>query len=149
MAFPANTLRLAPTLDQVAANMRGIKSFAQDRRAAMLAGNVGANSIIDIWERLKLAKSQLATLVATPGLPAYAQAQYDNESLNLATEYNAVVAAIDAVTANIESTFPKDAGNYLLAAQFNGGGVLTYRQFTPAQMATLAGLLNTLAGTIN
>lgn len=147
MAFPATTLRLAPTLDQIAAIMRGVRSFALERQAAMSA-NVKANSVIDIWERMKISKSQLGTLAATPGLSAYAQGQYDDNTLDIVAEYQAVIAAIDAVTANIESTFPKDGSGYLLAAQFNGGA-LVYREFTPAQLTTLAGLLGTLAGMIN
>lgn len=148
MAFPANQMRLAPTLDQVAAVLRGVRTFALDRRAAMLAGNVAANSIIDIWERLKTTKVQLQAFAAVPGLSAYAQEQYGSGTLNISAEFTAVLDALDDVTENIEATFPKDASGWLLAAQF-GASVLTYRQFTPAQTSALAGLLNTLANTIS
>lgn len=148
MAFPANQIRLAPALDQVAGIMKGVRAFALDRRAAMAAGNVAANSIIDLWERLKTSKAQLQSLASTPGLADYAQDQYGNESLNISTEFTAVINAIDGVTGNIESTFPKDASNWLLAASF-GASALTYRQFTPAQTSTLQGLLQTLADTIS
>ena len=148
MAFPASQMRLGPTLDQVSGVLNSLKSYAQTKRAAMLAGNVGSNLVIDVWEHLKQVKTNLQALSSVPGLAAYAQDQYGNESLNIATEFTAVLNAIDGVTANIQSTHPADGSAYLLAAQF-GASAITYRQFTPAQTATLAGLLNTLAGTIS
>lgn len=149
MAFPASQLRLSQVLDQIAGTMSNTRSYALSRRAEMLAGNVGADRIIDVWEHLKATKARLQSLGATPGIAAYAQAQYDDDTLDLAAEFTAVIAAVNGVTANVESTFPADGSGWLLAAKFGAGGTLEYRQFTPAQLATLAGLLNDLAATIS
>lgn len=149
MAFPASQLRLAPVLDQIAGVMSGLRGYALVTASSMGAGNVAANVILEAWFNLKAQKARLQSLGATPGIAAFAQEQYNNANLNIVTEFNSVIAAIDNVTANIEGTFPKDASGFLLAAQFGGDGTISYRQFTPAQLATLAGLLNTLAGTIS
>jgi hypothetical protein len=147
MPFPASTLRLAPALDRVAGEMGNLKSYAANRRAAMAAGDVGSNWVLDIWENLFAIKTRLQSYAAIPGIAAYAQEQYGNGSLDIAAEFNSVIAAIDAVRANIQSTFPVDGSGYLLARQF-GAGVFTERQFTSAQTATLRGLLSNLEATI-
>lgn len=147
MAFPASTLRLSQALDQVVGTMSNTKSYATARRAAMVAGNVPANDVLDIWEHLASVKTRLQTLGAINGIAAYAQGQFADENLNLATEFNAVIAAIDAVRAHVQSVFPASEG-WLLARSF-GSGVFTERKFSPAQTATLQTLLATLAATIN
>lgn len=147
MAFPASTLRLAPALDRVSAEMSNLKSYAGNRRSVMAAGNVGSEWILDIWANLFAIKGRLQALGATPGLAAYAQEQYGNGGLDIAAEFTAVLAAIDDVRTNIQSTFPVDGSGYLLARQF-GAGVYTERQFTPAQTVNLRGFLSTLESTI-
>ncbi len=147
MAFPASTLRLAPALDRVAGELTNLKSYAAGRRVAMAAGNVGSGWVLDIWANLFAIKTRLQALAAIPGLDVYAQEQYGNGGLNIATEFNAVLAAVDAVRSNIQSTYPVDGSGNLLAVQF-GAGVFTESQFTPVQTATLRGLLSTLESTI-
>lgn len=140
MAFPASTLRLAPTLDQVASLMKSVKNFCQEQRTAMIAGDVGADVLLETWSRLYNARVKLLEYASVPGLSEYAQDQYDDTELNISTEFTGVTSAMNAVVNNINTNFPKNAGNYLLAVQFNSGSFVQ-RQFTNTDTATLQGLL--------
>ena len=60
---------------------------------------------------------------------------------------NAVIAAIDGVTAWIVANFPKDGSGFLLAQTW-GANAPADRVFTPAQLAAFRTQLDSLIATI-
>lgn len=147
MAFPTSD-PLARALLSAQDAARSLKSLAQDTRALMAAGNTSANLTLQMLDTLVRARGILQAAKNTPGIGAYAQAQYDNVGIDIAAEFTAMVAAIDAAGAQIMSSFPKDAAGYLLQQQFAVDGTLSVRTFTPAQTATLRARLDDLVATI-
>jgi hypothetical protein len=139
---------LAITLNNVDETMLQVKGYVQNFRTASLAGPVGASSILDLYSRLRTNRQELATLAAVPGLAAYAREQKNDENFDIVVEFNAVLAAIDGVTAWINTNFPKDGSGFLLA-QTLGANAPADRQFTTAALAVLRTQLDTIIAAIN
>lgn len=149
MAFPANSLLLSSVLDRISDEMRGIRSDAQNLRTASAAGPVSATSVISYLGRLVDAKDRMAALASAPGLAAYAQQQYNNPSLDIAAEYNATVAQINATRDWIIANFPKTATtNELRERTFDANGRTVAVQFSSASMSGLRAALDALIATI-
>lgn len=149
MAFPASTEILSRVLDSIAQTMLQVKSASQQIRNASASGPIGANSVITYLGDLADQRDRLTALAAAPGLAAYAQAQYNNGSLNIATEYNAVMAATVTVRDWIIANFPKDGSSNLLEKKFDANGRVTLNTFTSASLATFRTQLDALIATIN
>lgn len=146
MAYRTDSL--GKVLDQIDESMIRLKQNSQAANAAMAAGNVDADYIINLRNRLNRDKASFQSWAATPGLAAYARNEKNDENYNIATEFTAVIAAMTAVVNSIESTFPKDGSGYLLARQFSGT-TIAVREFTPAQTTALRGLITTLIASID
>ena len=146
MAFPSAT-PLATALQHILAETASLKVFATNRVATLAAGSQTADYILDIHTKMVKVDAMLATAAATPGLAAYAKAQFDNESLDIAAEFTALRAAVQAVRDHVETAVPKDGSGYWLLHQFVAH-VVTPRTFAPANTATLRTLLTTVANAI-
>jgi len=152
MAFPSSVGSINPNLDKVWDQMRDAVSEVKQGSqpfASSLAAGCNANDIISYQLFLVAKLAQLATLAAVPGIGAYAQAQISDPTFNIVNEYNALVAAMNAVGNWIVTNFPKGTGNYLQMATWAGNGGLTYQQFAPATLAPLLTLVNALIAQIN
>lgn len=147
MAYPASTQNQADGFRTANGTALALKNEMTIRVANMAAGNVGVDYILDIVDRLVKAVVVLNSVAAIPGIGAYAQAQINDQNLNLATEFAAMVSAAETARNWIVTNMPSD-GTYILAAMLAANGTLTYRQFTPAQTSTLRSNLNALIATI-
>lgn len=145
MAFRTN--RLQRVFQQITDEAADIKSRAQSLRNASAAGPVQSSQIIDWFVSLANARTVIAALASTPGLPAYAQNEVDDDTYNVTTEYTAMLAAIDGALAWVTTNFPKDGSGYLLAYQFIGNAY-TARTFSTAALATFRTTLDSLIATI-
>jgi len=94
------------------------------------------------------AKAQLTAAAGTAGIVDYAKAQTGNASLNIVTEWQAMMDAIDAVGAQILSDVPTGAGGFRLVESWTASGI-SVRQFTTAQTASLRTALSALIATID
>lgn len=144
-----------PTIDPLAAALlsaqrtaQALKVLATSTSAAMAAGNTSANLSLQMLDALVRGRVALQAARNTPGIQAFAQAQYDSVGLDIAAEFTAMVAALDAARNQITATFPVDGSGFLIQQQFAGDGSLSVRTFTPAQTATLQTLLTALVATI-
>lgn len=85
-----------------------LKKYCQDVRALMAAGPISGNLAVELHERLIRDRAVLNAVAGVPGIAAYAQAQEGDGTYNVATEFAAVVAAIEAVrdwlVANVNTT---------------------------------------------
>lgn len=153
MAFPSTTGTKPDTLANAWEGARGVaaqvKSRAAGLKAQSLAGDVGSSAILDFVTGLADAKVLLTRYAAAPGLAAYAQAQVNDNALDVAASFTAMSTQIDACGAWVIANFPKDGSGYLLAKQFNGGGRTVDRQFNTASLAGFRTQLDALIATID
>lgn len=152
MAFPS-TAGTAPEALSVAwvnaMSIAGsIKTDTQAIRAQSLAGNVGASRILGHLTFLADQKVRLQQIAALPGIGAYAQAQLNDNTLNVATEFNAMIAAMDGVRDWVIANFPAASG-FLQAQSFQADGRTTDRQFSTVALANYRTQLDALIATIN
>ena len=99
-------------------------------------------------QNLKTFRDKLAEISTTPGIAAYAQEQEDDVTYDVAAEFTAMLAAIDACVNQIVADMPDD-GTYILAYSINPDGSLTPRNFTGAQLATTISTLTAVANSVS
>ena len=148
MAFPASVQTQADALAELRRFVIQMKQRAENRSAALNAGNVSGAYIIAMLEDLKYAITLFNATQSVSGISGYAQDQYSDPGLDIAAEFlsmkNAAIAARDWIIANI----PENNG-YILIRSIDTDGSLIDRQFTPTQTAGLKTLLDTLAATVS
>lgn len=125
-----------------------VKSFATQARAALLAGSVSANAVIQIMTNLKSSIEVWDSVSSLPGIAQYARDQEDDQTYDVVAEFLAMrtqaVAARDWVITN----FPKSAGDFIEKDTLEADGAITVRQFTPAQTTGLQVALADLIASI-
>jgi len=116
---------------------------AQAQQAATDFTSIGADSdrIFGLIRNTIRASEQFNALKATPGIAAFAKIQEDDPTYDIAVEFNAMVAAVDAVSDALIAAIPKDGNGYLLVQTMNAQGDVGPRQFTPAQVNSIVPLL--------
>lgn len=123
-----------------------IKTRALNISAQSQAGTLQAASILDFVAYLADAKAELTRISGLQGISTYAQEQLADPTLNIATEYNALIAALDNTVSWVIANFPKSVEGYLLVQTFaveNNGRTIS-RTFTTEETATLRTVLDSL-----
>jgi hypothetical protein len=155
VAFPATGTARADNLSDVWTFARGMAAQVRSRAVSLSASAAGASTpasmVLDAATFFADAKAALLKASQVGGIGAYAQAQINDATVNVATEFNSMMSAIDAVTAAIISNFPKDASSRLLFLTFSAdnSGRNTSSTFTAAQMAPVKTALDALIATIS
>lgn len=90
---------------------------------------------------------RLTALAAVSGMQAYAQAQYDDVTYDVATEFTALLADIAAVYTWVYTNVPQVGGYYQVEEVV--ADELVERTFAPAITAPLAALVDTLVASIS
>ena len=145
MAYPTDSL--SATLAQVDAAARELRSLAARQITQLAAANVESSAVLGIYMRLRAYQQRFSAAAQVEGLAAYAQAAKGNDTLDIAAEFVAMLAAIDAAADWIGAALPKDASGYLLVQTLGENGPID-RQFTPAQTAGLRTALQGIVDTI-
>lgn len=149
MAWPTQTTTLNDALVSVDRAARALKERSAAFRAQSAAGNVAADRITEeVLRYLTVARDTFAAAAAVPGIAAYVAAQRGVTEQQVATAFQDMAGAVANAIAWIAANLPKDAGGYLLVRQIAADGALTYRQFTPAQLAGLRSVLQAVEATI-
>jgi hypothetical protein len=148
MAF--KTAQSASEAFEQAKNLaRGVKLTAQGS-IAQFAGTTNRDQVLALAMNLREWRIALAAASAVPGVSQYAKDQYADQAYNVATEFTAMLNAIDAVISEIVTAFPVDnSGGEVKERVLNADGSITMRTFTAAQLATVRTLLQTLDGAIS
>lgn len=146
MAYPTGMLSFV--LEDIDRTIAEVKRDCQAVKAESLAGTVPSARILGLFINLRQNRAQLATAAATPGIGAYAQAQKNQPALDVVAEFNSVIAAMDGVTAWINTNFPKDGSGFLLAQTLGANSPLD-RTFTTAALANFRTQLDSLIATIS
>lgn len=151
MSFPTNQSApetQAEAWKKIMAEAGRVKLFAQQIRDRSAAGPVSAIDVTNYVSGLAASKTEIARLAGTPGLQAYAQAEYPG--LNITTEYNTMAAQIDATVSWIVANYPKTSGtNELRERTMGADGRTTAVQFSSASLAGFRTTLDALIATLN
>lgn len=153
MAFPSATGTRAETLSSAWEGARSIASKIKSQcvalKASSLAGDIGAYTVLNFLRNMADSRARLAILAAVPGLAAYAQAQLNDNTLNVATEFAGMVNAVDGLRTWIITNFPKDGNGYLLRDQLDAEGRMVERMFSTVAMAGLRTQLDAVTASID
>lgn len=147
MAFPASNGALSDVLERACRTAIQMKALAERTSARLASEDASATEVIELFKQLRSYRSALSDAAAAPGIVAYAQDQLGDGALDVATEFNAMLAAVDAVTGWVQANFPRDGSGYLLAQTW-GVDRPADRMFSPAQTAGLRTQLDALAATV-
>lgn len=145
MPYPTDSL--AKKLDEIDRLLIAVKVQSQNRAAALQAGGT-AHQVVAIRTDMITAINQLNTLKTTPGLGAYAREQKNDPLIDVVAEFNAVLAAMQAVVDEIVATFPTDGSGYLLREKW-GATDTDPRVFSAGALSQLRTKINDVVGTIN
>jgi hypothetical protein len=152
MAFPSSVGRpyILANAWELARQVAGaLKTRSVNLRTLSAAGPATSTDILSFQTYLADTKAQLQTLAAVPGLAAYAQAQVNDNTLDVAASFTAMTTQIDACGSWVVTNFPKDGNGFLLAQTFNGGGRPSDRTFSTATLAGFRTQLDALIATID
>jgi len=149
MAFPA-TGQVTAEAFRTARNVAvGAKVAASALRNASGAGDVTRQSVVSFLQTIASAVLNWQQVATTPGLAAYAQSQMNDPTLDIAAEFNAMVAAGADLRDWIFANFPKGAGGAWLTVAYDNQGAATPLVFTSADLAQLRTRLATFEATIS
>ena len=147
MAFIASTATQAQGLLQAMQQASWIKVQAQGA-STMLTGNVTTTQVLQIVDNLRSSLSVFAAVSAIPGISAYAQAQFDNPTYDIAANFTVMVNAINAAVAWVVTNFPKDTGGFMQGWTLASDGSRTEAVFTPAQTASWKTLIDAVSASV-
>lgn len=124
------------------------KTLAQRMRDRSENGQVAASTILEYLDTLVRDKAYFESVASTPGLGAYAAAQYDGYTIG--ADFLAFINEIDAcitwIVTNLPTSDPDAQGNSWLLVERRDPvtGMQIIRTFSSAQTATLRTALNSL-----
>ncbi|MHB1170455.1 MAG: hypothetical protein ACYC28_14355 [Longimicrobiales bacterium] len=147
MAFPASNGALSDVLERACQAALQMRRQAEQTRARLATMDVASGEIINLDIRLRGFRAEFEAAGSVNGIGAYAQSQLGDGTLDIAAEFAAMVAAIDAVTDWIRTHFPRDGDGYLLARTWGVDGPVD-RTFAPALTAGLRTQLDVLIATV-
>ena len=139
----AQAVGFARAIDQAA----WIKGRAQ-AAVLQLQGNVNSDQVFQMMDDLRSAISLFNAVSAIPGIGAYAQAQYNDNTYDVVAAFTGMVNAINAVVSWVVTNFPAGTGGFLQAYKINADGSRVPTVFTPAQTAGLTTALNNVIAQI-
>jgi len=147
MAFRASNALPADQYDRAKKLAFQVKRLAENRSASFATGATG-NEILAVADNLGTFRANLNSIRSVPGIAAYAIAQEDDITYDVAAEFGALITAIDAAITEIVITVPTDANDWLLLQKINPDGSLTHRSFTGTQLSGLIATLDVIAASV-
>lgn len=148
MAFRTSTIQ-ASALNELMTIAVDIKARSVEvRDFTANNANTSAAVITSYLMFLVVSRDRLNVLKTTPGLAAYARAQYDDQSYDIVAEYQALFTQLEATIDWMVAAIPKDANGYALLIKYADTGQ-TVRTFTSAALANLRTQIDALVATIN
>jgi hypothetical protein len=153
MAFRASSQIKADGLSEAKRLALRAKSFAQSHHAAMAAGNVSANLVLQVLQEFKSLIERWTAIAGIAGLGLYAQDQEGDMLYDVGVEFLAMRSAAidvrDRIIAEMpKATAPAGVVGRLAIQTIEADGAITTAVFTPAQTANLRADLTTFIGTI-
>lgn len=146
MAFRAGNIVASKGYTRAKEVATHVKAYVQ-RRIGNIQNGAGTDLLLSIYFDLYRAREELDGIRTVPGIAEYAKSQEDDSAYDVGAEFNAMISAIDAATSYIESALPTDGAGWLLERKLSNGAHI-HRQFTAAQLSTLAALLQDIDSSI-
>lgn len=148
MAFKTQ-LSAAEAFKNLKTQAGATKQYLQTQRALMVAATCNSAVPLAVIQHLGQARTLMAGWAATPGLAAYASAQYDDPAYDVAAEFVAMRDAIVSARDTLIAMFPKEAGTgFILYQTIQADGSLAFRTFTAAQLAGAVAQIDSVIATI-
>jgi hypothetical protein len=152
MAFPSSTgtahQSLASAWREAQELAASVRNQTQGVRTLAAASGLPAPRILRFTEMLAGSHASFTRIAAIPGIAAYAQAQINDDQVDIVAEFTAMRDAIASVVSWVVTNFPQNGG-FLLASSISAQGITTDRQFTPAALATFITQLDALLAAID
>lgn len=147
MALP--TISKGAEISALLAECRFLKVTAAESIAAMEAGPVSANRVLELVQRLQAGKSGvLIPASASDGLAAKLVDELRLKDVKTAEDaLQVVLAAVTAVVESVIKSFPQSDG-FILKDRLNQDGSVTVRQFTREDTAELRAELQRIVDAI-
>ena len=135
MAFPASQQTLEDALAKVRQVALRIQSQAQNLRTRTVSESVAREDFVVLQRQLDDAIEVWDAATAVPGLLQYARDQYNDQTLDISTEYTAMRAAAIDLRDWIFNNIPTSAGGAVELKTNTTAGDLVDILVTPAQAA--------------
>lgn len=130
-----------------------VRRTADDRAAAMAAGNVEHRAFDQLLHEISVLLRTLDEVAAVPGIGQFIKNFYGNQNIDLGVHHTAIVTAAETVAATIRSSAPADAQSFIAAYQYDSNPRALepriWRTYTPVQMATIRTELAALSTAIS
>lgn len=145
--FPASGVTtLATAWGQVRGTAAHVKQQSVDLNNA---SSVTRMTVLNFCNALADALARLDQYAAVSGLAAYVQAELNDSSINIASEFTTMRTQIVALQDWIVANFPKDGSSNLVVYSFDSNKRFADIALTTAQLAAFKIQLAALIATIN
>lgn len=148
MAFNATQTAAEDAFRRLRTQAGASRTYLQGQRALMVAPTCSALVPLAVIQHFASVIDLMTTLAQTPGLAAYARAQFDDPGYDVAAEFLAMRTAMVSTRDSLIDLFPKDGNGFLLYQTISPTGALGARTFTAAQVAPAVALIDTVITTI-
>ena len=133
MAFPATNFTLQQAWDLARGHAVRTKKVTEQIRTASAAGPIQRTEVLEHRRLLLEAVSAWNSVKSLAGLEQYAKDQVQDQTADIATEFNAMIAGANQLITWVEANFPTDGATEAALIRKVDGTVLT---FTSAQLST-------------
>ncbi len=136
MAWPASQQTIADAFDLSNREALRIKGRVQKIRDLSTAGPLGRQSLLDLQRALDISVSRWNQAAGVPGIQAYARDQFNDQTLNVPSEFTTMRNAATSLRDWINANFPRASGSNAVEVYTVGtDGVRTELTFSVAQLA--------------
>ncbi len=150
MGVPSTTNYDAGTaVASVSAVAASLKQQCASYITALQSGPVSADQIIGVLSSMSGQGDRIASLKATTGLNAQAQAQIPGYVGTMTSDITALQTVLQGVIDWVVNNIPKDGNGFILVYTMTPTGNKVARTFSPAQTAGLVTQLQALQATIS
>ena len=148
MTFRASNQTCADAYASIKRQAAATKQYMGAQATAMQAASVDAWVPLQVIQHLHDVIALMDGWTAVPGLSVYAQAQENDSSYNVVTEYQTMRTAMASALSTLTGMFPTSGG--FMAYQILGAdGTISVRTFTSAQLAPVVTQCNNVSATIS
>lgn len=150
MAWPASQQLMADSFKKANQFAINVHRHAVGLKTRSLAGPVNRLLVINLYDGLSDAIDLWNETKVISGIAVYAKEQFDDPSLDVATEINSMINAAITLRDWIYNNFPKDSVSDAIAARvLNPTGGTTELEFTTSQLAGLITEIDIFVATIS
>lgn len=149
MAFRASSLIPARGLELAKSYALDLKALCDAKVSEIGASGINGQQLIALWKRLAQARDNLVSVESISGIAAYAQAQENDATYDVATAFSALVSQVNSTLSWLDANVPKDANGYRLLMSLDANGAETWRVFVSPATDGLVTQLQAISAAIS